>query len=314
MTAGLRSNPQFYADMQQVPYRVLAPGQVDLNFAYPIDLSGKRRTRVNSAACVLRSVEWRDRDFDRRQTDNLQTLFVDTLASQVALEPLQGLPQTADLSGADVQRLNRKKAALEADAKIAATQAQVDAIQAQIIENDAALNVAKGDLRDAKQAIDDAKSQYRDQLMALGLLLSVSDPTSIKLQGWLYDGRTYPDPEDDPNAAKRYLEGLTRIALENRPDLQSQRLESLPRLGRRGSRSRQQVRRRIVPGSALHLWPHAAQPIRLGGRHHDSAPDLQPLAGKPGEGPADRGPDPGSTDVIGEHGEVRGRRRVQRGR
>ena len=53
VTAGLRSNPQFYADMQQVPYRVLAPGQVDLNFAYPIDLSGKRRTRVKSA--VLRS-------------------------------------------------------------------------------------------------------------------------------------------------------------------------------------------------------------------------------------------------------------------
>ena len=76
---------------------------------------------------------------------------------------------------------------------------------------------------DAKRALDDAKSQLRDQLMALGLFLSISDPRSIKLQGWLYDGRTYPDPEDNPEDARAILEGLTRLAFEHRPDLQSQR-------------------------------------------------------------------------------------------
>ena len=89
VTAGLRSNPQFYTDMQLVPYSILAPGQVDVNIAYPIDVSGKRRTRIKSAACVLRSVEWKFRDFDRRQVDNIQTLFVDTLASQVTVEFMQ---------------------------------------------------------------------------------------------------------------------------------------------------------------------------------------------------------------------------------
>ena len=95
VTAGLRSNPQFYADMQLVPYSILAPGQVDVNIAYPIDVSGKRRTRIKSAACVLRSVEWKFRDFDRRQVDNIQTLFVDTLASQVTVEFMQKSYQTS---------------------------------------------------------------------------------------------------------------------------------------------------------------------------------------------------------------------------
>jgi cobalt-zinc-cadmium efflux system outer membrane protein len=82
ITAGLRTNPQFFADMQQVPYRVLAPGQADVNFAYPVDVSGKRSTRVKSAVCVLRSVEWKYTDFVRTQVDNLNTLFVDTLVAQ----------------------------------------------------------------------------------------------------------------------------------------------------------------------------------------------------------------------------------------
>ena len=77
ITAGLRNNPQFFTDMQQVPYRVLAPGQADVNFAYPVDVSGKRKTRVKSAVCVLRSVEWKYQNFVRTQIDNLYTVFID---------------------------------------------------------------------------------------------------------------------------------------------------------------------------------------------------------------------------------------------
>jgi outer membrane protein, heavy metal efflux system len=227
VTAGLRSNPQFYADMQLVPYRVLAPGQADVNIAYPIDISGKRRTRVQSAACVLRSVEWRNRDFDRRQSDNLQTLFVDTLASQVTVDPEQLLQETVDSNDATVTKLKRKKAALEADAKKATTKAQARKIDSDLIETVSALSIAEDDLRDAQHGLDDAKSQYRDQLMALAQFLNVSDWRSIKLQGWLFDGRTYPDPEDEKETereqASQILDGLTRLALESRPDLQSQR-------------------------------------------------------------------------------------------
>jgi outer membrane protein, heavy metal efflux system len=227
VTAGLRSNPQFYADMQQVPYRVLAPGQVDVNIAYPIDISGKRRTRLQSAACALRSVEWKNRDFDRRQSDNLQTLFADTLASQVTVDPMQILQETIDLNDATVTKLKREKTKLEAEAKKATTKAQAQTIESDLIETEAALSIAEDDLRDSKHGLDDAKSQYRDQLMALAQFLNVPDWRSIKLQGWLFDGRTYPDPEDEKESeresARQILDGLTRLALENRPDLQSQR-------------------------------------------------------------------------------------------
>ena len=86
ITAGLRANPQFFTDMQQVPYRVLAPNQVDINFAYPMDVSGKRKTRVMSAVCVLRSIEWKYQNFIRVQVDNLHTVFVDALAAQQTLD------------------------------------------------------------------------------------------------------------------------------------------------------------------------------------------------------------------------------------
>ena len=67
ITAGLRTNPQFFTDMQQVPDRLLAPNQVDVNFAYPMDVSGKRKARVRSAVCVLRSVAWKYQNFLRMQ-------------------------------------------------------------------------------------------------------------------------------------------------------------------------------------------------------------------------------------------------------
>ena len=305
VTAGLRSNPQFYADMQLVPYSILAPGQVDVNIAYPIDVSGKRRTRIKSAACVLRSVEWKFRDFDRRQVDNIQTLFVDTLASQVTVEFMQKsyqssvvdrddaekelkkvdlrlMPSLNDVSGiptegknliivAAVNKVLRfrifaddGKVDVDTDEKSLTEQARqikdpreqlkrIKDLREQLkslwppheltwSDEDRVITAvtsivgptqvsqkkldrvrAENGLRDAKRALDDAKSQLRDQLMALGLFLSISDPRSIKLQGWLYDERTYPDPEADPEDARAILEGLTRLAFEHRPDLQSQR-------------------------------------------------------------------------------------------
>jgi len=93
ITAGLRANPQFFTDMQQIPYRVLGPNQVDVNVAYPMDVSGKRRARIKSAMCVLRSIEWRYRDFVRIQIDNLYTVFIDALAArQTLIEFESGAP------------------------------------------------------------------------------------------------------------------------------------------------------------------------------------------------------------------------------
>jgi outer membrane protein, heavy metal efflux system len=229
VTAGLRSNPQFYADMQQVPYRVLAPGQADVNIAYPIDISGKRRTRVKSAVCVLRSVEWKERDFERRQIDNLQTLFVDTLSTQVTLEPLQN---TLDGSQSQLTTLPSLPELLQEQRNALASKATLGDKAFEKMINDineriASRARAEEAERDAKHALDDMSSQYRDQRMALGLLLGVSDWRSIKLKGWLYDGRTYPDPDgelpSEQERARQILDGLTQIALAHRPDLQAQR-------------------------------------------------------------------------------------------
>lgn len=191
VTAGLRSNPQFYADMQLVPYSILAPGQVDVNIAYPVDVSGKRRTRIKSAACVLRSVEWQFRDFDRHQCDNIQTLFVDTLSSQVTVDFMQKAHQTSVGLRDEAEKKLKEVIRLGKPAR--------ERSQHQL-ERDRAEN----ELRDAKQALDDVKSQLRDQLMALGLFLSISNPGSIRLQGWLYDGRTYtPTRKTSPRTRER---------------------------------------------------------------------------------------------------------------
>ena len=53
ITAGLRSNPIFYADTQFIPYgannaahRPIGPTQYDVMITYPLDVSRKRRARV----------------------------------------------------------------------------------------------------------------------------------------------------------------------------------------------------------------------------------------------------------------------------
>ena len=86
ITAGLRTNPQFFTDMQQIPYRVLAPAQADVNVAYPVDVSGKRKTRVKSAVCNLRTIEWKYQNFVRTQIDVINTIFIDTLVAQVMFD------------------------------------------------------------------------------------------------------------------------------------------------------------------------------------------------------------------------------------
>src|SRR5205807_4155966 len=52
LTAGLRANPLLYADSQLIPYgqystaRPGGPLQYDLNVTYPLDVTHKRRARI----------------------------------------------------------------------------------------------------------------------------------------------------------------------------------------------------------------------------------------------------------------------------
>jgi cobalt-zinc-cadmium efflux system outer membrane protein len=55
-----------------------------------MDVSGKRRARVKSAVCALRSVEYKFQNFRRIQIDNLSTLFTDALVAQETLRSYKG--------------------------------------------------------------------------------------------------------------------------------------------------------------------------------------------------------------------------------
>jgi cobalt-zinc-cadmium efflux system outer membrane protein len=195
ITAGLRANPQFFTDMQLVPYRVLAPNQADVNLAYPMDLSGKRRTRVKSAACVLRSVEWRYRDFVRAQVDNLYTVFVDTLVAQEAEKRASRLLRDAEGALEDLRIDPRAK-------------------RQEIVASEKALRQTKHDQGDAASAL-------RDNRRALARLLNRPDPEALLVRGIVYDPRTFSDETDE--ARRRRLAWLKGIAFTNRPDLEAQR-------------------------------------------------------------------------------------------
>jgi outer membrane protein, heavy metal efflux system len=229
VTAGLRSNPLFFADMQQTPYRILGPRQVDVNFAIPVDVSGKRRTRVKSASAAYRAVEWKYANFIRLQRDNLQTLFVDTLAAQLAA----GTAKSRN-SGRE-RTLKHAKTAFEK-----AEQAYQDALnnpnvgQGDRDKLKAVMDKRQRDLRfarDDKEADDksagDAASQWRDQRNLLAKLLVHPSPETISLRGWLDDGRLLPPPDSVypkiADAGRRKIAKLTEIALCNRPDFQAQR-------------------------------------------------------------------------------------------
>lgn len=103
LTASLRANPIFYADTQLVPYGQYTkdrPGgqtQYDVNVSIPLDVSFKRRARVDSASKAKRVLEQQYRDAVRLQIDNLYKEYVNVLASRVTLRYAE----------ASVQGLNR---------------------------------------------------------------------------------------------------------------------------------------------------------------------------------------------------------------
>jgi cobalt-zinc-cadmium efflux system outer membrane protein len=233
VTAGLRANPQFFTDMQQVPYRVLAPNQVDVNLAYPTDVSGKRKTQVKSAICVLRSVEWKYQNFVRAQRDNLYTLFVDALVAQEMEKDyaprLSALKRVIERD--DDALSQRRKAADEAWSVLleelefglpsAALISWVEDAEYDVLEQRRKLEVDIEALNDRQQEASDARDAFRDKRMALALLLNRSDADAIRVRGMIYDDWHFGDTAAE--AKQRRLAWLKQIAFENRPDLQAQR-------------------------------------------------------------------------------------------
>jgi len=124
LTAGLRENPLLFYSSGGVPYGSYSPGRPGdithgLSLVYPVDYSGKRRTKVEVARrekCVL---EAQYLDAVRREVDVLYTAYVDVLsARQAARSAARGLAQVDGLwrdarAGLNVDQSRNELAAVE---------------------------------------------------------------------------------------------------------------------------------------------------------------------------------------------------------
>jgi cobalt-zinc-cadmium efflux system outer membrane protein len=199
LTAGLRANPLFYADGQLLPYsnysrtRPGGPAQYDVNITYPVDVSGKRRARLDVVHRARRVLEAQYQDAVRLQIDNLYTAYVDLLAAREAVryarEGVRGLDQVvAELRDQRAHGL--------------ASRGEVN--QVRIQRESAAIGLS------------DAEEAYLKAKRALGPLLGLAaaEAEALEPRGTIRDLAPPAPPEDV----------LARTALAERPDLVAYRL------------------------------------------------------------------------------------------
>jgi outer membrane protein, heavy metal efflux system len=199
LTAGMHANPVVYFDGQLIPYRpynaVSNPGgptQYDLNFAYPVDLTGKRRARVDVANAAQRVVEAVYQDVVRQEIDRLGNAYVDALAARLAV-------RTTKNGLARIDEIHKRAAAEKKDAREAEAARHQIQIQRQTL----------------MLALIEAEAAWKNSRRILSMMLNLppADAPSLELRGAI-DDNTAPPP----------LEELATSALANRPDLAAYRL------------------------------------------------------------------------------------------
>lgn len=190
LTARLRANPSFYADVQQIPYGSFSPSiqggptQYDVYLAIPLDLSRKRSRRSTSAQLGSMAAGANYRNDVRKQIDNLYTVFVDALAAQATL-----------------QRASVAKSSLEPQ-----TESKLNEAQKPMIVDAQSLTSTMKDAQDAKEEAV--------HLLATMLNIPRGAEHSLQLRGTLLDQQPPPPP----------VESLVSLAMVRRPDLISKRL------------------------------------------------------------------------------------------
>jgi cobalt-zinc-cadmium efflux system outer membrane protein len=90
LTAGLRTNPLLFYSSDSIPYGSYSrdrPGEIahELSVVWPIDFSGKRRTRVAVAKKEKQILDVQYQDAVRLGIDDLYTAYVDVLAARQAV-------------------------------------------------------------------------------------------------------------------------------------------------------------------------------------------------------------------------------------
>jgi len=202
LQAGLRANPVFYADGQLLPYGKFnrsnpgGPSQYDVNISHPLDLNGKRQARVRVTVRAQRVLEAQYQDAVRQKIDDVYGAFIDVLAARTAvryseatIDPERGLPKVLAVTE------GRRQRGVD-------TLADVNRIKVQ-------LDAAKIGLRDAAESYKKAKRN-----LATILYLPREAVPALELRGTIRDPAPPPPP----------FEELSRIAVENRPDLVAFRL------------------------------------------------------------------------------------------
>jgi cobalt-zinc-cadmium efflux system outer membrane protein len=199
LTASLRANPILYADSQLVPYGAYTtdrPGgqtQYDVNITWPLDVSGKRKSRTIVADRALHVLEAQYQDAVRVQIGNLYMAYVDAIAARETVRytktAVGGLEQVEEIART---RLKAK----------VTTPAEVNRL---VIQHEAAL----AELAQANQAERDAHRE-------LGVLLDMPPAASEDL---VISGTLAGSPTSAPD-----VDSMITLALQARPDLNAFRL------------------------------------------------------------------------------------------
>ena len=190
LTAGLRANPFIYGDTQFIPYgrdssaRPLGPTEYDLSITHPVDVSRKRRSRVEVARAAKNALEAQLQDAARRQIGNLYRAFVDLQAARLAV-------LTAE-------------SAVKEEERVVYLAKQRPGVGGDFARLDTRLQKGRDSLNEARDGFEDARE-------AIALLMNVPHAEAATLQprGGLRDLAP----------AAPAIDELIRLALAIRPDL-----------------------------------------------------------------------------------------------
>ncbi len=196
LTAGLRSNPLFFYSADDVPYGSYSqrrPGEIshDLSIVYPIDYSGKRRSRIAVAEAEQRILRAQYQDAVRQAIDDLYTAYVDALAARQAVRAAERSLGLIDELLRSAPAGNRRRTLEEQDDLT--------------IERDL-----------AAMSIGDARQQSWKAKLRLGTLLDlpIGEIERLELRGSVRELQRQPPP----------VQRLIELAVRNRPDLAAHRL------------------------------------------------------------------------------------------
>lgn len=198
VTAGLRANPIFYADMQLIPYGNYSnarPGgqtQTDVNINYPLDLSRKRKYRKIVYERAKKVTEAQLQDAVRQQIDNLYTVYVDVV------DAMQNL-KYSEIYLAGINKVLEK------------TQAKFDQDQIKYSDVEAVMvtkQQSEIDVRERRRTLE-----VRLRTLAFTINLAPEVANNLAIRTIFYDARELPGTH----------ESLTRTALDFRPDMMLQR-------------------------------------------------------------------------------------------